>query len=362
MLKPVLASVLLATALAVPPQAPRPLPPDQPASGPGGRSYVHQRIRTTTIGTGAREVHIFEPAAPAPASAPVVVFGHGWSATSPALYGAWISHLVRRGYTVAFPRYQADARTPVAQFTGHALAATRDALRTLERPGHVRPDARGLAFVGHSMGGLVATNLAVHAARGELPGPLALMVVAPGKTWPETSRIAFRLEDLSQLPSNLLLLSVVGDDDDFVRDVDARKVFEGAIRVPAGNRNFVRIFSDDHGSPALVADHRFASCPLPFRSGVSGPLAPDAVRDRLTRALADPDRAAPLGTRVTAARSGWETDALDYFGTWKLLDGLLDAAFHGVHREYALGNTPGQRFMGRWSDGVPVRPLRVETP
>ncbi len=30
---------------------------------------------------------------------------------------------------------------------------------------------------------------------------------------------------------------------------------------------------------------------------------------------------------------------------------LSDAAFYGRHREYALGNTLQQRYMGVWSDG-----------
>jgi hypothetical protein len=52
-------------------------------------------------------------------------------------------------------------------------------------------------------------------------------------------------------------------------------------------------------------------------------------------------------------------NALDYYGTWKLFDGLIDAAFTGKNRDYALGNTPQQRFMGVWSDGVPVKELKV---
>jgi hypothetical protein len=32
---------------------------------------------------------------------------------------------------------------------------------------------------------------------------------------------------------------------------------------------------------------------------------------------------------------------------------------HGTNREYALGNTPPQRFMGKWSDGTPVKELQV---
>jgi hypothetical protein len=52
-------------------------------------------------------------------------------------------------------------------------------------------------------------------------------------------------------------------------------------------------------------------------------------------------------------------NALDYYGTWKLFDALCDAAFTGKNREYALGNTPQQRFMGLWSDGTPVKELIV---
>jgi hypothetical protein len=52
-------------------------------------------------------------------------------------------------------------------------------------------------------------------------------------------------------------------------------------------------------------------------------------------------------------------NALDYYGTWKLFDALCDAAFTGKNREYALGNTPQQRFMGLWSDGSPVKELIV---
>jgi hypothetical protein len=52
-------------------------------------------------------------------------------------------------------------------------------------------------------------------------------------------------------------------------------------------------------------------------------------------------------------------NALDYYGLWKLLDALCDAAFYSRNREYALGNTAKQRFMGTWSDGVPVRELIV---
>ncbi len=337
-----------AAALLVPPPWSQPTPPGQPELGPGGAAYAHSQVTINRLGSGASEVYLFEPAGPSPERAPVVVLGHGWAAVTPNHYGSWIAHIVRRGYTVVFPRYQADARTPVPAFTGNAVGAVRRAIEALNAPGHVRPDERGIALVGHSMGGLVVSNLAVRAAAGELPPPLALMVVTPGKTWPESSPIAFPLEDLSALPSSLLLLAVIGDDDDFVGELDARKVYKGAAAVPLSNKDYVRLFSDDHGAPSLVADHRAPAAPLR--------LVDDDAVDAVP---------APQFARLPGRPSSRElpvTNALDYFGTWKLFDGLVDAVFRGVHREYALGGTREQRYMGHWSDRTPVRELMIEEP
>jgi hypothetical protein len=116
--------------------------------------------------------------------------------------------------------------------------------------------------------------------------------------------------------------------------------------------------SDDHGSPSLVANH----------------LAPVATNPRYTDPSVKRGLALWFLERMEKRRlksssdsagdadvNGRTIDALDFYGTWKLFDGLSDAAFYGRNREYALGNTPEQRFMGRWSDGVPVRELQVTT-
>ena len=72
--------------------------------------------------------------------------------------------------------------------------------------------------------------------------------------------------------------------------------------------------------------------------------------------------ASETSTRQNGGNRRLETmmvNALDYYGTWKLFDALCDAAFYGKNREYALGNTQQQRYMGVWSDGVPVKELKV---
>jgi hypothetical protein len=42
-----------------------------------------------------------------------------------------------------------------------------------------------------------------------------------------------------------------------------------------------------------------------------------------------------------------------------LFDALSDCAFHSRECATALGGGPAQIDMGTWSDGVPVKPMRV---
>ena len=54
-----------------------------------------------------------------------------------------------------------------------------------------------------------------------------------------------------------------------------------------------------------------------------------------------------LALKAAAEDSTWG-------GPWKWLDALMSCSFANQHCDTALGNTPQQRFMGVWSDGVPV--------
>jgi hypothetical protein len=127
-----------------------------------------------------------------------------------------------------------------------------------------------------------------------------------------------------------------------------RKIYNGATAVPRENKDYVPIFSDDHGTPALVGDHR-------------APTAPAMLLDA-NPPLDGRQRPALFPDYDLSSRGPMVTDTIDYYGAWKLLDGLVDAVFRGTHREYALGNTAEQRFMGLWSDRVPVRELQIEEP
>jgi pimeloyl-ACP methyl ester carboxylesterase len=294
-----------------------PTQPEQPRSGPGGKQFVHAQVLAELHGSGPRAYWLFEPAEPKPESAPLVVFNHGWGAMDPRAYRAWIDHIVQRGNIVVYPLYQDSLRTAASSFTPNAIAAVQDSIRTLQaETGHVKPQLEKFALVGHSMGGPISANMAETWKMQGLPLPRALMCVEPGKTWGRTWAV-IEMADLKQIPAETLLLTVVGDDDRLVRDIDAKRIFIESTRVPLENKSFITLLSDDHGHPALNANH----------------MAPVTWMGKL--------------------------DALDYFGLWKLFDGLTDAAFFHTNRNYALGNTPEQKFMGLWSDGIPVKPMRI---
>jgi hypothetical protein len=318
----------------------KPSPPGQPAFGPGGRNYPHASV--THNGPYAEKTHleywIYEPADPTPASAPLIVFLHGGGALNPISYGAWMEHLVRKGNIVIWPRYQLRIVESFHESTNYAINAVKDAILRLQSGGHVTPKLDNFALVGHSLGGAMSANMAVLAESVGLPQPKALMPVMPGVAARHQSdpKKQLPLEDFSKIPKNVLMLVVVGAEDHEMSEAIALgddtfiKIFDGSTQVHLPNKNFITLMSDYRCEPPLVADHY-------------SPLGQNP----------DYDNGMPKD------RYG-KVDTLDYYGFWKLFDALTDAAFYdGKNRDYALGNTPEERFMGVYDDGTLVSELIV---
>jgi acetyl esterase/lipase len=339
-----------------------PTPPEQAASGPGGKKVIHMQVIATLHGSGPQAYWLFEPTDPALEQAPLIVFNHGWGAIDPRIYLAWIDHLVERGNIVVYPVYQENLFTLTRDFTPNAIAAVRDAIHTLQtEPGHAKPELDKFALVGHSMGGPISANMAAQWKTQGLPFPRALMCVEPGKTWGTSAWATIQLADLSQIPAKTLLLTLVGDQDRLVGNVDAKRIFYESTQVPPVNKNYITLVSDDHGQPALQAGHLAPVAFAPFPEGTvqTESNRPVASMGQVLRQKIEERQTSRENTPDSTSNTNKTLDALDFYGTWKLFDGLTDAAFYGKNRKYALGNTPEQRFMGVWSDGVPVKELIV---
>src|SRR4051812_17289491 len=259
---------------------------DVPA--PKTPEYPHKTLRIQEFGVGGRSYYLFEPARPRPAIAPVVVFLHGWGAFNPAAYGAWIEHLVQSGRIVIFPRYQANNLTLPAEFLDNALAAVRDAFDVLQAaPGHVRPDRRRFALIGHSMGGNMAAQMAAVAGESELPFPRAVVALMPGEI------LHRRTPSPARIPSAALLGGAAGADDRVVGDLRAREIFAEATAIPPSRKKFILYRTDLHGG--LIADH----------------FAPTGARRRFNDGE---------GSLIGLQFARGQVDAFDLGGFWRMAD------------------------------------------
>ena len=308
-----------------------PLPPRQPPSGPGGAAGRFEEVVVTRSGSAPLGFWLFEPAGPvdqnrgdADNPLPLVLFLHGFTAVDPERYRLWIDHIVRRGAVVVYPDYQ--RATPLGDdwstFLPNTIGAVRSALASLRSSGGGNVDLTRLAVVGHSLGGVLAIGYAAVASAARVPPADVVMAVEPGGCGgcpPLSEGQGAPLPDLARVPATTKLLVLVGDADNVVGDGAAKRIWAGTTSVPAADRDYVTVVSDHHGSPPLRADHLFPQ---------------------------------------TKGR-GSTTDALDWFGAWKLLDLLIDCAYDGLDCDDALGGSIRQRTMGTWSDGTPVAELRV---
>jgi pimeloyl-ACP methyl ester carboxylesterase len=286
-----------------------PSQPKQPDHGPGGSEYSHRGVKQTEYGEGGRQFWIIEPARPAPKQAPLIIFIHGWSAMHPDTYRGWIDHLARHGNIVVYPRYQERLFSPAAEYFPNIVASVRSALDVLKQADHVAPDLSRVAVVGHSVGGVEVVNYAAAARAEGLPVPNAVMSVEPGQGAEHGIKIV-PMNDCGAVPAGTKLIVMIADADGIVGSECARTIWRGTAHVK--ERAFVTLRSDRHGFPPLTANH----------------LSPVSW-----------NRAA--------------TDALDWFGFWRLFDSLTEDAFAGRTMQV-------DPAMGTWSDGAPVMPLQVE--
>lgn len=305
--------------------------PPQPLAGPGGADYVCDSVRMYDFAEKPYGYWLFEPGGDQRAdSAQVVVLIHGYGGYNPMIYGDWIKHLVRKGHIVIFPRYQRNLFFPrPGKFGDHCARAIRDALLEMQDSKYVRPIAEYLVIAGHSYGGVVSADLGVNYVYYGIPQPRGLLLCAPG-TGPLKGG---RLETYEPMPENTKLVIMASEGDNIVGDEFARLVFETAVHTP--DRNLIYQYRDPRG---IGAGHSQSySIDLEFDTGRRNPTARRALR------------------RGPA-------NAVDYYGYWKILDGLISCLETGDYCRYALGNTLEQRLLGFWSDGRPVEPLEVIIP
>lgn len=297
--------------------------PDQPTSGPGSNAQPHRAWRESHGGSGADAWYVFEPADPAPASAPVVVILHGYYEFSgyQTMEGL-IRHSVLGGSIVIYPRWQTDTAVPCPgpfdpePCVRSATTAIHDALAFLRTdPSRVQPEADHADYVGLSFGGILATDLANRWQALGLPEPRTVFLDDPhdggygGKDEPAVDG------DLSGIPATALLVCHVGSQgvisEEGQADSSCNAFFNRLSSLPASHKRLVLTFPDDHGRPVLTSHH-----------GVCGTLG--------------------------------GSDAYDWGFCWRVWDAMRMAAGTGDDLTEVLPLPPGRLEVGAWSDGTPI--------
>ena len=325
-------------------------PPPQPNSGPGGSDYTHGDYRVSSGGSGSDAWFVFEPTKPRPKVAPVTIVMHGYFEFSG--YGsqqALIEHTVRKGSIVIYPRWQTGIAEPCPgpfniepcmQSARNGILGALSYLRSSKA--HVQPNLRRASYFAHSFGGIITTNLANRWRDLGIPKPRVVFLDDPhdgGFNEPNEGALD---DSLAGIPSSTLFQCHSGADGVFndpyegtgdptqigqpKRDASCNSVFPKLTSIPAKNKDLVLTRTDDHGDPSLSSDHGVCS-----GGGTSGP-------------------GAVYG----------QVDAYDWNFCWKVWDALRSCAFEGRYCRYALGDTRKHRSMGKWSDGVPVTPLKIQ--
>lgn len=287
-------------------------PPTQPADGPAGTNYPHGGVTVSAYLDGDDRYWIYEPADPAPDSAPVLLYLHGYGSWTDQPYEQLLTHVARKGYIVIYPRY--GFLWNPEDYEDNAVDALLNALEVLESAGHVNPEYDRFAIAGHSLGGILTLRIAHRASFEELPTPRAL-VIHDGVGINSPAYVHMPLDDLSGIPDETLLALVIAQTSLF--DPNAAGVLKRAWlitpQIPRELKNAFLVRSDDYGDPDLVSDH--------------------------------------LGVL------GWTEDAIDWYGYWKPLVAAMNVMFYDEDEKYVLGNGPEVHDMGSWSDLQPVKKI-----
>ena len=217
-------------------------PPPQ-ASGP---VIETERGTATPYGEGAEQVWVLRPRSGETTS--IVVYLHGYGAYLPFEWHLeWMDHLLGRGSTVLFPRYQPGLDDPFILTPFDLAEGLRTGFDAIEY------DGQPVVAAGFSLGATLALVYAARAAEWKVPHPRAVYSVFPVD--PILVDVGL---DLSTIEDTQVLV-LAGDRDEVVGREGPREAFAGLTGLSDTLKELRTIVTTDelfadHEVPTLVGD------------------------------------------------------------------------------------------------------------
>lgn len=284
-------------------------------------TYISPRFSVKHQGNcldGTR-VWIYTPDVPKSNTPDVIVYLHGYGATTPKAYEGHIEHLVKQGNYVVYPQMQdgncdmfrgkllgwavrLSGNPSPAKWVKVTATVVSDALTSL-------PSFGKIFLYGHSMGGAFAmmwgslnTAHPVEAAVVSSPQPAGLDVI-PGIYSIFFIRLGEDINVPKAAPNTTFPLAVLYVDDDKI--VSVGNILPSYELLGSTLKAWYQAQTDQHGRPILCADHM----------------------------------------QPAADQSAAKQDSLDWRFTWSALDQVMGGK----------AVTDLEFDMGQWSDGTPVK-------
>ncbi len=306
-----------------------------PPAIPKSLTTTHARVDKQTIEesfTDAYRSYIYTPASPAPAKAPVILFLHGYFDAKPDRYDAMLRHYARNGYIVIYPTF--GSALYAKSWADNAAEAYKRAIAYLNDHSAVKPDPTRLAYIGHSIGGILAFHMAEKALT-----PAPKLIVTSDAAGISTIAYPFvTIDQLSHIPAETKVLMMMAEEtyrarykendlcaDDSKKDLaDNCTGFSANLRaikrspqIPAENKATLLISSETRGGVELKSDH----------NGAQGECG---VEKR------------PI-------------NAIDTWGYWRYTLTALNSVLKD-EGEFSSLNREDMRRLGKWSDGQAAKP------